>query len=80
MNVMNKLYENCTGKLFTILRSFTTRVPPFLSPPTVLITVALGFSFIFFSILNEQIMSKLIQNINKYDTDLFYHSHLVRQS
>lgn len=66
MNVMSKLYENGMGKLFTILRSLTTRVPPFLSPPTVLITVALGFSLIFFSILNEQIKIKSIQN-NKYD-------------
>lgn len=35
--------------LLTILRSLTTRVPPFLSPPTVLTTVALGLAWIFFS-------------------------------
>lgn len=34
----------------TILRSLTTRVLPFLSPPTVFTTVVGGFSFSFFSI------------------------------
>lgn len=38
--------------VLTILRSLTTRVPPFLSPPTVLTIVALGFSLSFFSIWN----------------------------
>lgn len=51
INWIKSVRKSCT--LFTILRSLTTRVPPFLSPPTVLITVALGFSLIFFSILNK---------------------------
>lgn len=38
----------------TILRILTTRLPPFLSPPTGLLMVARGFSFFFFSICKER--------------------------
>lgn len=41
-----KLDEN---RKITILRSLTTRVPPFLSPPITLTTVALGLVLTFFS-------------------------------